>query len=376
MKQKLKNILVNPKVIIPTAIIIAFVVALMSSVYHRKSVTEMFANINGMKVASTTEGMGASPQDLTLAFPTGGRIKGVYVKIGDTVTAGTVLASLDAENTIGAINQAKASYLVAQTNYDKLVNGASTPDVAVTQASVDAATTALDNARQNLVRDLATGYSSVNSVILSGTNNLFSNPNSASPQFGLVGTVQTNQQLVSIINNERVQINANLAQWQTEIAALDQSNVDLVVVNSASYLSNTNSYLSDILNALATYSQSTSSNGQVALTASQSSVTGAKATVNSIYVTITNDMQAIKNAKPTLAQAKASLALKQAPARSEDLRIAQAQVQSTQGALQIAQSAYNNTVITAPVHGKIINVSITAGQIATPNTPAIEMLSQ
>ena len=67
---------------------------------------------------------------------------------------------------------------------------------------------------------------------------------------------------------------------------------------------------------------------------------------------------------------------KVAGARSEDLEIAQAQVESTKGALEIAQGTYNNTIITAPVDGTITNVSITAGQIATPNTPAIELLAK
>ena len=89
-----------------------------------------------------------------------------------------------------------------------------------------------------------------------------------------------------------------------------------------------------------------------------------------------NQSQAVSTAQGLVDSAQAALDQKLAGARLEDLDMARAQVESTKGALQIAQGAYNNTVIVAPVDGKITNVSITAGQIATPNTPAIELLSQ
>jgi hypothetical protein len=62
-------------------------------------------------------------------------------------------------------------------------------------------------------------------------------------------------------------------------------------------------------------------------------------------------------------------------ARDTAVAGAQAQVQSTLGAVQIAQGAYNNMTITAPANGTIENVSITEGQLATLNTPAIELLT-
>jgi multidrug resistance efflux pump len=376
MKQKLKKIIVTPKLAIGIAVVIALFVGITSSINHGKTLEQMSVEINGLPVASSTDISSASPQDLTLAFPTGGRIKSVNVKIGDTVKAGTILASLDAENAIGAINQAKAAYLVAQTAYDKLVNGASTPDIAVTRSYVDSASTALENAKQNLIRDLATGYNSVNSVVLSNTYGLFSNPNSVNPQFGIVGTVQTNQQLVSNVNTELPDVNSLLVNWKNEISSINETNVDQTVTDSTTYITTVRNYLTDLLTILTSYIQTSSGAGQATITADQNAITSAKATVDSVNLTITNDAQAIKNAKSSLDQANASLSLKQAPARSEDLDMARAQVQSTQGALQIAEGVYNNTVITAPVDGKILNVSITAGQIATPNTAAIEILSQ
>ncbi len=377
MKHHIKKVLLTPKLAIGIASGIAVVVGITAVVMHQRTQAERFAEINGIQ-PSVISGYDNSktPKDIVLAFPVGGRVKSVSVKIGDTVTAGTVLASLDAGNAIGAINQAKAAYLVAKTAYDRLVSGASTPDIEVTQAAVDSASTALDNAKQNLVRDITTAHNSVNSAVVANTNVLFSNPQSTSLQFNFPGTVQTNQQLVINVTNERIKINADLDAWQNEIASLNSSNVDAVVSDSVAYMGTVRSYLTDVITLLSSYTQATAGGSQSTITAALGGVTSAKASVDGAYLSVTNDVQQIKSAKAGLDQAKASLALKQAPARTEDVAIAAAQVQSTQGALQIAQSVYNNMLIIAPVDGKIINVSVTAGQIATPNTGAIEIVSQ
>ena len=141
MKQKIQNILSRPRLVIGVAVVLALIVGVASYTYHEKTLTSQFADV---EMASTTSDVlaGSSSQDLTLAFPVGGRINSVSVKVGDIVTAGTVLASLDSENAVGAINQAKGAYTAAQTAYQKLVDGASTPDIDVAKVALANAQTA------------------------------------------------------------------------------------------------------------------------------------------------------------------------------------------------------------------------------------------
>ena len=375
MKQKILKVLSAPKIVVGVVSVVALVAGGVSYALNKSMREEWFAKIKAIS-QDTVSASSSSPRDLTLAFAMGGRIKNVFVKTGDVVPAGTVLASLDAENAVGAINQAKAAYLAAQTAYDKLLNGASTPDIGVSQAAVNVASTALNNAEQNLIRDLSLAYNNVNSIILLNTNALFSNPQSSTPMFGIVGLVQTNNQLINNINSERLEINNDLSTWQNEVSSINQNNTDVVVAHSLAYMTKIRSYLTDMLNTLTSYTQVSVGGSQLVLTESQQYVTGAKVVVDAAYTSITNDVQAIKSAKSSLDQANAALTLKESPARVEDIEMAKAQVESTQGALQVAQGAYNNTIITAPFDGKIINVAITAGQIATPGIAAIEILSK
>src|ERR1035437_4986450 len=97
MKQKLTKILTNTKIVIGTTLIIAIIVGVTNSIVHNKSKiqrSEIVSELTDLKIKNND----LSTKDLTLAFPTGGRIKSVSVKIGDKVKAGDVLASLDSEN--------------------------------------------------------------------------------------------------------------------------------------------------------------------------------------------------------------------------------------------------------------------------------------
>ena len=85
--------------------------------------------------------------------------------------------------------------------------------------------------------------------------------------------------------------------------------------------------------------------------------------------------QLVSNAQAVLDQANSSLNALVSAARPEDVAVAQAQVNNADGAVQIAEAAYENTIIVAPTDGTIMSVSITPGQIAVVNAPAIEFTS-
>ena len=136
MKQKIINILSRPKTVISIAVLIALAVGATLYMYHTKNLAEQFAGLDAASSTAAQPDTSGSGKDLTLAFPIGGRIKSVYVTTGETVKAGTVLAALDAENAVGAINQARGAYTAAQTAYQKLVNGASTPDITVARVAL------------------------------------------------------------------------------------------------------------------------------------------------------------------------------------------------------------------------------------------------
>jgi len=344
------------------------------------------ANTNGIQTSLVQQqdiqktvlatGQVVSSTDLDLSLQSSGVVKKVLVKEGEVVSAGQILVVLDQGIALANLESAQGSLSQAQANYNKISAAATAQDIMVSQSAVDTASTALQNTKQNLIRDLSISFGNVNSAVLSNTNSLFLSPQSSNPQFNFTGTFQTNPQLVYDVNSGRLGVNSVLEKWQKEIEAMavGEIGVDQIVLNSLSYIITIKNHLSDLLNLLTSYTL-LSTASSTSLTTAETAVTTAKTTADSAYTTITNDNHAVKSAKASLNQAQASLAFKQAPARPEDIDIARAQVLSAEGAFHSAQSALNNTVLRAPANGTITQVDIKIGELAQATKEVIKLLN-
>ncbi len=121
---------------------------------------------------------------LDLRFINSGRIKEINVKVGDSVQEEEVLAKLDTAQLESQLNRSKAGLSAAQANLNKLLEGATTEDIRVSETAVANAQIALSNAEQSLadtrasaVRDVANAEASVSSAqtSLNGANQSLAN---------------------------------------------------------------------------------------------------------------------------------------------------------------------------------------------------------
>lgn len=91
----------------------------------------------------------------TLSFPTDGQITTVNVNVGDQVSKGEVLASLDPRLAQSAIVQAQADVTTAQANLAKAAAGARRPELAANSAIVGGAQARVQVAKSELRRQQA-----------------------------------------------------------------------------------------------------------------------------------------------------------------------------------------------------------------------------
>ncbi len=348
----------SPKIAIGVALMIALIIGAISFVIHNNMDAERSAKITSIPSVAVAGNKSASPQDLTLAFPVGGRIKNVSAKVGDIVKAGTVLADLDAKNAIGAVSQAKAAYQAAQINYEKLVNGSSAPDIEVARV-------ALNNAKNTYNAAVAQQKVLVANALSAMLNSeLVAMPAASTAVSPVISGTYAGAEEGSYVINVYATGNggyfsfSGLESGNSQVSAtpIPLGTRGLYIQFPANFISNSNntwkiSIPNDQSPSYLTY-------------------------LNAYKLALQNQAQSVAVAQAVLDSAQAVLDQKVAGARSEDLAIARAQVESTKGALQIAEGAYDNTIITAPMDGKITKVVITAGQIVAPNTPAIEISSQ
>jgi multidrug efflux pump subunit AcrA (membrane-fusion protein) len=351
MKKSFISFIHSPSKVIAVSLVIALAVGTYGYLRINKKETYAFTTAGeGVIVDNGTHGA----RNVSLGFLVGGRVKSVTVAPGDTVKKGQQLATLDAGNTLGVVTQAKANLSQAQANYAKIVNGATGPTIDVARSQVHTAQVNLSEAQRgqdilvaNAKRILlnstiaAENESTVKAPSISGTYTgtdegiitLTAYPTTANGYFVLSGLATGTGKISTTDPQPLGSTGLSIVFPQGTIPSGTSWTIALPNTKAPNYLTNYNAYQS----ALQTRTQT------------------------------------LATLQAAVEQASASLTALVTAARPEDVAQAQAQVSQAEGAVQIAEAAYQNTVITAPYDGTISSVSITIGQIAQPNAPLIEL---
>jgi multidrug efflux pump subunit AcrA (membrane-fusion protein) len=353
--QHIKSLPHHPKRVIVISLIIALAIGIFG---YQKINQKIYPPVVPDNSSTNNYGGNASVSNLTLEFLAGGRIASVSVKAGDKVSKGTVLATLEAENAQGALAQAQAAYETAKANYQKIINGATGSAIDVAKAAVHTAQVNLDgitkqqnilvqNAKTNLLNSTLAAKSNTDTSItpppitgtyvknVEGAITIVVNQGGTGGYF-TIGGIENGTGVVNATVPEPIADTGLYIQFPAGTSYVGTAwEIDIPNTTAPNYLANYNAY-------------------QSALQSQSEAVAGAQANLD---------------------QANASLTALATTARPEDVAMAEAQMNNAQGAVEIAQAALQNTIITAPEDGTVVSVDIAPGQIATPNSPAIEFTS-
>jgi multidrug efflux pump subunit AcrA (membrane-fusion protein) len=275
-------------------------------------------------VSSTVSGTGnvtaPSTYALNFASPAGGNtVTAINVKVGDKVTAGQALATVDSTTLQTALQVAQAQLMSAQAALTKLQAGISPADAAQL--------TAQETQSANQV-------SAAKDAVTQAQNNF---------------------------NNDTTTLDAAIDQAQANLdAAQAKQAADANVTDTQ--LSVTALSSGDQTNAAALTDEQAVSAAQTALTNAETNKTAKLAA----------DTQAISAARRQVTAAQASSDatvaaddVKRAPASDADLATAQAQVATAQNGVDTAQKNLDAATLTAPVAGTITALTGTVGTVAS-----------
>jgi RND family efflux transporter MFP subunit len=131
------------------------------------------AKVDRGEVAQTVSATGTveAVKKVDLKFLSSGKIEVLSVKVGDAVTNGQILASLDTAKLDSQLAEAEASMAAAQANLNALLEGASAEDIRLAQTAIDNAQTArvgaqqgLEDTRSSSEKDIASAQASLESA--------------------------------------------------------------------------------------------------------------------------------------------------------------------------------------------------------------------
>jgi HlyD family secretion protein len=411
-------------------VIVIVLVIVGLNVFKGKQTTYVTEKVQKGDIVQTVSETGTveSAGAIDLNFKTSGNLTELDVKAGDQVTKGQVLAKLETKDPGIQVRQAQASLDVARASLNKLLSGASSQDIKVTQENANNAQIAYDNAKRNHEAllskldsdiktyeqavpdrqdnlttalesslamadhaldvievifndiDLKAKFSVENfqyktdadyyydqaTVALAAANNYFSQTKSSQSADDLKKSVDLTLSMLEVLNKS----------LDNTFLALGASttNYDFNPLDLASYKSDVKLQQSNTTTSISSIQAADQAwkNAQISLTTALSNK----------QLTISNSQSTVDSALGAYNLAKAQLDLKIAAPRYADISYYQAQVNQAQAAVDLARKNLDNYIITAPVDGIVTFINYKIGEqvssggsfSAGTSKPSISML--
>lgn len=320
----------------------------------------------------SVSGTVVAADDADLGFTQGGRIAGTYAKVGDRVSRGTILASLENGDLRAAVLQKEAALEIEEANLASLVQGLRPEEIAITEAQVAMDEATLMQAKQGVINALQNAYTKTDDAVRNTVDQFIQNPRSANPQLLFV---TTDQSIKEKLESSRLALEEVLIRWESTLATLGGESLSTANTQGKSDLEAGIRFLSLANTAL----NKSTRNEQVtsaSLAEWTSDVAGARTNLNVAMDTLTSAVTAEKSAATALAKNERKLALDRAGSSLSDINAQKARVKAAQADLENVRAQLRKTLVIAPFNGILTKMDIRPGEIVTSGTSPIAMMGE
>lgn len=310
-------------------------------------------------------------KNVDMGFETSARVSRVYVKVGDSVKQGQILASVSNGDQQAVVAQRQAQVDAQAAKLAQVQQGSRAEDLTIAQTSVDGAKTTYAQSLQSLVDQIKDSYSKVDDAVRSKSDQLFKDPRTINPDVISFDSYVLRQS----VNSQRLAIGEMLTQWSNSLATLSSSNY------SSSYLSEARTNLATarkFLNDLGTGVSSLVASAAIPQTTIDKytgDISNARTSIGASISALEGAQQAYLGSQTAYKQAQDQLALKKAGSTPQEIATQVANLQSARADLQSAQAQLYKTNIIAPFDGLVTKVDTKEGEIASINANVISLIS-
>ncbi len=295
-------------------------------------------------------------KDVNLGFASNGRIAGVYAKVGQKVTSGSVLAEIENGNLIANLSQKQFALASAQANLATLKTGTRPKQLAIASASVA-------NAKSALIDSMRSAYTSSDDAIYNTVDSFLTNPRT-NPKLSFS---IANASLKRKLEVDRTNIESTLTLWKSINAEVNSTNVSTFVSRIQKYLTQVSALLTDA-NSAVNQGLSGSITSVSTLSSYATALTAVRTNVNSASATLTGSISALNLAEK-------NLALQQAGSTTETITAQKAVVAGARADVRSARASLLKTRVVAPFSGVITRMDAKVGEVVSPSTLDIAMQS-
>lgn len=354
---KLKN-----RPILTGVITLALVIIVIFILTREGSKEETITITRGDFVSQVSaSGKVVAAQSSRLGFDQSGRVSGVYAKVGDSVTAGTLLASIENGSARADAAQKQATLEREQAKLAAARRGTRPEQLALTQQKYADASSALLIA----IKDASL---KTESALLNNADTLFENGNSVNPTLIVRTDSQNEKRAIEI---ERLTVGEKILAWKSAITTLSPSSppatISSVRLTGTAAVSATTAFLGRLGRITANLST-----GNAGLT--QSQIDAYRATVNAADQAVSAAASSEQTTYAAWTVASNNLALEKSGSTPEDITAQEAQVKAAEADLANAQAQVKKTLVIAPFDGIVTQMDAKVGEISSPNVSVIALI--
>lgn len=311
-------------------------------------------------------------QSLDLAFENSGRIAKIYVKVGNRVGEGQILANLANSELYAQLSQAEASIKAEEAKLAELKSGTRQEDIRVKQSELDKANQDLANYWSGIPDVLNDAYAKADDAARIKTSGIFSGPK-AGYQLTFASCDVT---VASGASALKAASESELDNWKQEIESLSPASKEETLSQA---LQNAELHLNVVLNLLDKTKEVLVAvcgiavpNGDTYL----SNVNTARTNVVTAITNVNNRKQSIASQKLTVQKVGDELNLKLAGTVPEQIAAQEAKVLQSQANADYYRAQIAKTILGAPFSGTVTRVVFALGDIISANTPFISLIGR
>jgi RND family efflux transporter MFP subunit len=266
-----------------------------------------------------------------------GRVTGVRVALGDTVAAGSIIATLENASQ-------NASVLSAQGSYEAALASAAQSNV-----SIGTAQNNLAAAQNNALSAYQGAYNTANGVVLNTVDLFYRNPTGIYPSLNI-----SSQGNAEALREARTNLNSVLEVWRIKANTTDV-NVELEtkLAEAETDIASVISIVDLLTNSVSRADKNDKLNGQP-VSSFSAQLIAARGSLTTLANSLQNAQTSIDNSTRALAQAELAAA-------GSTNSAADAQVKQALGSLRSAQASLAKTIIRTPISGTVNSLNIRTG---------------
>ena len=361
-------------ILVSIGVIIIVIIIILIATGH-KSVNNTIKIERGSVVSEVSVTGTVKPaRSLDIAFERPGRIASIKVKVADKVKEGQYLITQENSDVLAQVEQAQAQLKAQESKLAQLQRGSRPEDIQIERVALQGEQDDLANYYTNAINIINDAYSKSNDAINKQLDGLFYGANSDTPTLTFTPDNDTNAQIKTGIETQRLAITKELNGWVNEIKGLNSSSSPDVILQSLISSQDHIVVIRNFLNSLLNIVINTGSLSQATLTTYKTNINTGLTNINTAASSLSSQQQAIVSQKTLIQKTQNELDLMIAGSDPEDIAYQESQVDTSRANLAYYQSQLKKTIITAPFDGTVTKIVPEVGDIVLADTPVVSLI--